>query len=150
MATWSTILGTALSFFGLIQSRAWLTFVGALFAGISIIAVLYARKERLVVNSAAVKIEGRSIDSLNIANLRRRINRSFVIQEAHHIAEIEGADLEITWNYAGYCRAQQETAMEFSIDADGNIPFDRLKCSGFDLERDPTRKHPIRPILHRR
>jgi hypothetical protein len=117
MATWSTILGTALSFFGLIQSRAWLTLIGVLFASISIIAVFDARKERRALNASAVKIEGRSIDSLNIANLRRRVNRSLVIQEAHHVAEIDGEDLKITWKYAGYCRAQQEAAMEFSIDA---------------------------------
>jgi hypothetical protein len=41
-------------------------------------AGLYARKKQLRLNSAAIKIEGRSIDSLNIANLRRRINRSLV------------------------------------------------------------------------
>src|SRR6266404_4844550 len=42
---------------------------------------LYAWRERCTVKSATVKIEGRSIDSLNIANLRRRINQSLAIQE---------------------------------------------------------------------
>src|SRR5207244_4209444 len=100
-----------------------------------------------IVKSAAVKVEGRSIDSLNVATLSRRITRSLVIQEAHHAAKIEGENLTIAWTYTGYCDADQETAMEFSVDTDNNVPFDTLKCFAYDLRRDPDRKHKIRPIL---
>jgi len=80
LAAWATILGTVLSVVGLIQSRAWLTGISLLFVVASMTVVLYARKQRSILKSATVKIEGRSIDSLNIANLRRRINESLVIQ----------------------------------------------------------------------
>jgi len=147
LATWSTIMGTVLSLFGLIQSRAWLAVLGVLFAGASLVAVAYARRERLHVESAMVKIEGRNIDSLNIANLTRRRNRTLVIQEAHQVARIEGENLEMTWRYAGYCRAAKETAIEFSIDTDNNIPFSDLDCFAYDLRHDPGGKHRIRPLL---
>ena len=45
------------------------------------------------------------------------------------------------------CRAEQETAMEFSIDAECNIPFDLLDCGAYDLACDPDKAHAIRPIL---
>lgn len=147
LASWATIVGTLLSLVGLIQSRAWLTGASLLFVAASIVTGLYARKERRTVDSATVKIEGRSIDCLNIASLRRRVNASLVIQEAHHTAEIEGEDLRITWKYSGYCRAVQETAIEFSVDTDSHVPFDRLECCAYDLERDPKGERKIRPIL---
>ncbi len=147
LATWSTILGTALSFFGLIQSRGWLAVLGVLFAGVSIAALARAKKEAALVESAMVNIEGRNIDSLNLATLRRRVNRSLVVQEAHQVAEIKGDGLTITWKYSGYCRAERETAMEFSIDTDNNIPFGDLRCFAHDLQHDPAKKHRIRPLL---
>jgi len=147
LASWATIVGTILSLVGLIQSRAWLTGVSLLFVVVSIITGLYARRQRLLVDSAAVKIEGRSIDSLNIANLRRRVNGTLVIQEAHHVAEIDGRDLKVTWKYSGYCRAEQETAIEFSVDTDSNIPFSSLDCCAYDLGHDPGARNIIRPML---
>src|SRR6202035_5235258 len=99
VVSWATILGTLLSVFGFVQSSPWLVGLSALFFGTSIIAGLYARKEHLIVNSGLLKIEGRSIDSLNLANLTRRRNRSLVIQEAHQEARIEGEDLRIAWQY---------------------------------------------------
>lgn len=147
LAFWSTILGTILGLFGLIQSHNWLTGLAVLVVAVSVIAILYARRQRQVVQLAAVKLEGRSIDSLNVASLRRRLNRSLVIQDAQQLATIEGEDLTIAWQYAGYCRADRETAIEFSIDADNNIPFDELVCFAYDLLHDPQRNHKIRPIL---
>ncbi len=147
LASWATILGAIVSFLGLIQSRAWLTAIGVFFVAVSLIAIMYARRERLLVSSATVKIEGRSLDSLNIANLRRRRNRSLVMQEAHQVARIDGEDLTLTWRYSGYCRASHEAAIEFSIDTDNNIPFSELECFAYDLRQDPTRNHKIRPIL---
>jgi hypothetical protein len=92
LASWATILGMVISVLGLVQSRGWLTAIGVFFIGTSIVAVAYARRERLVVSSANVQVEGRSIDSLNIANLRRRVNRSLVIQDAHHLLRARAYD----------------------------------------------------------
>ena len=88
----ATIVGAATSVLAVIQSRAWLVFTSLLFVILSIIAGLYARKKRLALNAASTEIEGHSIDSLNIANLKRRVNRTLVIQEAHHTARIESED----------------------------------------------------------
>ena len=115
LASWATILGTVVSVLALIQSRAWLVLTSLLFVCVSIIAGWYARRDRLTLDAAAIKIENHSIDSLNIANLRRRVNRSLVIQEAHHTALIEGEDLTITWKYTGYCRANREAGASSGI-----------------------------------
>ena len=148
LAYWTTVLGTAVAFFGLVQSFTWLAGIGAalLVAG-SILAVAYGRKQRELLKLAALRIDGRSIDSLNAASLRRRLNRSLVIQEAQNVATIRGEDLTISWECAGYCRAQQESVIEFSIDSDNNIPFGELECVAYDLHNDPAKKHKIRPIL---
>jgi hypothetical protein len=82
-----------------------------------------------------------------MANLRRRLNRRLAIQEVRNLAVIDGPDLTLTWHCTGYCRAESEAAIEFSIDADTNVPFDELACSAYDLRRDPQKRHPIRPIL---
>lgn len=143
----ATIAGTVTSLIALLQSRAWLALTSALFACLSIAAGLYARKERRALDAASIVIEGHSIDSLNAANLRRRVNQTLVIQEALHTAQIEGGDLEITWRYSGYCAAEQETAIEFSVDSDDSTPFNELKCVAYDLVCDPEMARPIRPLL---
>lgn len=143
----ATIVGTATSIFAVIQSRSWLVFTSLLFVSISIVIGLYARKKRLALNAATTEIEGHSIDSLNIANLKRRVNRTLVIQDAHHTARIEGENLEITWQYSGYCKADRETAIDFSIDSDDSTAFENLDCVAFDLARDPGMAQPIRPLL---
>ena len=109
-ALWATILGTAIRVIGLIESRSWLTGLSVALLAAAVFAVFYARKKRGQLDSASVGVEGRSIDSLNLANLRRRLNRSLVIQEAHHEAEIKGEDITMRWSYAGYCRGSRETA----------------------------------------
>lgn len=144
---WTTILGTLVAIFGAIQSRAWLLVAGALAVVGSLGTLCYAEKQREIVQSAVLKVAGRSIDSLNAASLRRLLNRSLVIQQADNVAIIDGEDLDITWECSGYCRADRETAIEFSIDADTNVPFAGLDCFAFDLRRDPQRRHRIRPIL---
>ena len=88
-----------------------------------------------------------NIDPLNVANLRRRVNTSLVVQDAHHTAIIEGQDLTIAWRYSGYCKADRETAREFSIDSGKNVPFNRLDCSAYDLRRDAAMQHKIQPLL---
>jgi hypothetical protein len=82
-----------------------------------------------------------------MASLRRRLNRSIVIQEAHNTAAIDGENLTITWKCVGYCRADRETSIDFSVDSDNNVPFDELECFAYDLEHDPKKRHRIRPIL---
>jgi hypothetical protein len=147
LASVATIIGTVVSVFGVLQSRLWLVLTSLLFVCVTVFAGLYARSARIALNEGSIMIEGHSIDSLNIANLRRRVNRTFVIQEAIHTARIEGEDLEITWKYSGYCRAHRESAMEFSIDSDDSTPFDKLNCFAYDLGHDPEMSHQIRPLL---
>lgn len=147
LAAWGTFLGAVVSLLGLIQSLTWLTALGAVFIAVSIAAIAYARRKGRRLRSASIVVEGRNLDSLNLANLRRRLNRTLVVQEANHVARIQGEDLQITWRYAGYCRANRESAIEFSVDSDNNIPFDALDCFGYDLKHDPDGKHKIRPIL---
>ncbi len=144
---WATILGTVLGIFGFIQSYTWLKIVGVLLLLSAILAFLYAQRQRERVRSAGVKVEGRSIDSLNLASLSRRLDQSLVLQEVHQTATIDGENLTIAWECSGYCRADQATVVEFSVDSDNNIPFDDLRCLAYDLRHDPERRHAIRPIL---
>ena len=143
----ATIAGTVIAAFALVQSSGWLAAICLCFVLIALGAALYARQKRLLLNSASVVIEGHSIDSLNVANLRRLVNRTFTVQEAHHSVRIAGEDLEITWRYSGYCKANRATAIEFSIDADQSTSFDQLDCIAFDLRRDPNMSNKIRPVL---
>lgn len=147
LAGCTALLGPVAVLVGLIQSRGWLTALGSALLCIAIAAVAYARSQRLRVDSASVEIEGISIDSVNAANLRRRVNRSLIIQTAEHIATIDGADLDMVWRYTGYCRAARETAMEFSVDCAHSIPFSQLDCFAYDIRRDPDKKHRIQPLL---
>ncbi len=147
LAALATIFGTALSVLALIKSRDWLMAISLPLVGIAIIAGWYARRERVALKTAAITIEGHNIDSLTAANLKRRVNRTLAIQEAHHTARIDGEDLKIEWTYAGYCRGKRESAMEFSVEAAHITTFDMLDCVGYDLEHDPAMKHKIRPLL---
>ena len=147
LAYWSTILGTVLSVLGLSESSLLLAALGSLLLAASIAALGYAGRQRQRLRLAAIKIEGRSIDSLNVANLGRRLNRSLVVQEADQVATIKGEDMVLSWRYRGYCRAPHEVVIEFSIDTDNHIPFERLECFAYDLQHDPKRMHRIRPVL---
>jgi hypothetical protein len=147
LAFWSSILGTAIALLGFIQSSDWLAVLGLFLIAASVATLLYIERQRQRLKLAAVKIEGRSIDSLNVASLGRRLNRSLIIQEADQVATIKGEDLVVTWRYRGYCRAPHEVSIEFSIDSDNHIPFDRLECFAYDLQHDTKRRHRIRPVL---
>jgi hypothetical protein len=147
LAFWSSILGTTLGLLGLIESSRWLAVLGLLLVAGSAAALLYARKQRVRLKLADVRIEGRSIDSLNVASLGRRLNRSLIFQEADQVVTVDGEDAVITWRYRGYCRSPREAAIEFSIDTDNNVPFERLDCFAYDLQHDPKRMHRIRPVL---
>lgn len=143
----AALLGPLATILGLIQSRGWLAGIGALFVCIAIAAVFYARSQRLRIEAASIEIEGISIDSINAANLRRRVNRSLSVQSVDQIVIIDGANLDMIWKYAGYCRAERETVMEFSVDAGGSNSFAQLDCFAYDLKRDPERNHKIQPVL---
>jgi hypothetical protein len=147
LAALATVAGLIVSILALFQSRAWLLLTSLLVVCLAIGAVLYARRQRLAVATASTVIEGRSIDSLNIANLKRRVNRAFVVQEAKHAARIEGNNLEIIWTYSGYCRVAHASTMEFSIDSETRVSFDELDCSAYDLGHDPEMARRIRPLL---
>jgi hypothetical protein len=82
-----------------------------------------------------------------MATLNRRVNRTLVIQEALHTARIEGEDLDVTWQYTGYCIADRVTSIDFSIDSDDSTTFKNLDCVAFDLVRDPSVVRPVRPFL---
>src|SRR5437899_2783687 len=92
LASWATILGTAISLFGLVQSRTWITITGLFFVVVSASALLYARKEHRLVSSGTVTVDGRRLDSLNAANLARRRDRNLMVQKVAHVAKIEGED----------------------------------------------------------
>jgi hypothetical protein len=147
LAALATIVGTVVSALALLQSRAWLLLISLLVVCLSIFAVLYARRQRLALDSASTVIEGHSIDALNIGNLRRRVNRTLFVQEAEHTARIEGEDLEITWRYSGYCKAASESAIEFTVNSENNTQFGRLDCTAYDLRHDPEKRHRIQPLL---
>jgi hypothetical protein len=147
LAALATIIGTIVSILALLQSRAWLLLISLLVVCLSIVAVLYARKQRLILDAASTVIEGHSIDALNIGNLRRRVNRTLFVQEAQHTARIEGEDIEITWRYSGYCRAKSESSIEFTINSESNTTFGRLNCIAYDLGHDPDMSHGIQPLL---
>jgi len=147
LAALATIIGTIVSVLALLQSRDWLLFISLLVVCLSVLAVLYARRQRLVLDAASTVLEGHSIDALNIGSIRRRVNRTLFVQEAHHTAKIEGEDLEITWKYSGYCKAKSESSIEFSINSENNTAFRRLNCTAYDLRNDPEMKHEIQPLL---
>lgn len=147
LSYWTAILGTIAAFFGVIQSLNWLAGVGAIFLGGSILALAYGVRQRQLLNLASLGAEGRSLDSLNMANLRRGVNKSLIVQEVQNTAVISGEDLYIRWRCSGFCRTQTESSIEFSIDADTSIPFAELECFAYDLSKDPGRQHKIRPLL---
>ena len=96
LAYWSSIFGTVLSVLGLSESSLLLAVLGSLLLAVSVTALAYAQRQRQRLRLAAVKIEGRSIDSLNTASLGRRLNRSLIVQEADQVATINGEDLVMT------------------------------------------------------
>jgi hypothetical protein len=146
LAAWATILGFVLTVLGIAHSQAWLVLISLMLISISGAVMFYARTERGRIKMAIIKIEGRSIDSLNAANLRRAINRSLIVQSVEREVTVRDRDLRVTVHYQGYS-SKQETKFDFSLDSDCIVPFADLDCVAFDLVLDPDRKHPITPIL---
>lgn len=147
LASLATIAGLLITVLGIFQSRDWLVLTSLSFAAVAASLFAYARHMKKAVSSASIVIEGHSVDALNIANLRRRTNHTFFIQEAEHAVRIEGEDMEITWRYSGYCRAKAAAEMEFTINSEAGTRFDELSSIAYDLGGDPGKTHPIRTRL---
>jgi hypothetical protein len=51
---------------------------------------IYLQRSRRYIRSTRMVIDGYNLDSLNSANLRRRLNNSLMVQRAYHLGRIEG------------------------------------------------------------
>ena len=92
-------------------------------------------------------VKGKRIECLRVADRLRRQNRTLVMEAARNTAIISGKDIVISWRCSGYCRAPHEEALEFSIDADSELPFADLVCLAYDVGHDPNQTQRIRPVL---
>jgi hypothetical protein len=147
LVPWASLFGSAIALLGLFQGNTWLIVAGVVLCSAWALSAVYFRRNRNAFERAGVTIEGLNLDSLHIANLRRRLNTSLTLQRAFQVAIINGKDLHLAWQYDGLCRSQAETSIEFSIDSENNIAFEQLDCVAFDLQNDPERLHPLRPAL---
>ena len=147
LAFWASLIGGAIALLGVAESQAWLALLGIGCSAASAATVLFLKRNQRLLHSAEARVEGLSLDSLLVANFRRRMNRSLVMERALQVAIIEGTDLNLAWQYEGFCRSQRETSIDFSIDSENNVPFEHLDCFAFDLQNDPVRLHKIRPAL---
>jgi hypothetical protein len=147
LASLVSVFGCALALLGVFQSAPWVTLLGIVCSGAAAAAPLFWRRNQLTAHSAGVSIEGLNLDSLHVANLRRRLNTSLTVERAFHIAIIDGTDLNVAWQYDGVCRSEREAGIEFSIDSENNVAFKDLNCFAFDLQNDPVRLQQIRPTL---
>jgi hypothetical protein len=145
---WASVFsGTAVVFLGLVHADAWTTFLGIAVSAASTAALVFLKRKQRFAHFAGISVEGVNLDSLNIANLRRRLNKSLAVERAFQVAIIEGTDLHVAWQYDGFCRAESETGIEFSIDSENNVAFEQLQCFAYDLRNDPERAHEIAPLL---
>jgi hypothetical protein len=147
LAFWASLIGCAIALLGVAESQAWLALLGISWAAASATTVLFLKRNQRLSYSAKARVEGLGLDSLLVANVRRRLNRSLVMERAVQVAIIEGTDLNLAWQYEGFCRSSRETSIDFSIDSENNVPFEQLDCLAFDLQNDPVRLHKIRPTL---
>lgn len=143
----ANLVGMGLTLLGVADSSPSLVLTGVALSTASASARLLSERKGRRAEAMPPNIENLNLDSLHVANLRRRLNRSLNIQRAFQVAIIEGADLHLAWQYDGYCRSQSETGIEFSIESENNIPFEQLDCYVFDLQADPARSNQIRPSL---
>ena len=147
VALWACLVGSAVALLGQSQSLVSIAFAGICLSATSATVAVYSRRNRSPIQRSGVSIEGLNLDSLHIANVRRRLNKSLTLERAFQVAIINGSDLHVAWQYDGFCRSEGETDIEFSIDSENNIAFEQLECFAFDLQNDPERLRQIRPIL---
>jgi len=149
ISLWATIIGLVLAVAGLLKEKAVLLYLGIIVFILFLVACYFLQKEKIKIKSSSIVVEGKSIDCLNIANLSRLQNKSLLVQDVTHVATIQGNDLKIEMHYNGYCKSKKgANGIEFSIDADANLPFDELDCYGYDLINDPNMSQKIKPIPH--
>lgn len=143
----TSLVGSAIALLGLLEEATAITLIGTVISAASAAGVLYSRRKGHVPDFDGASIEGLNLDLLHISNHRRRLNQSLVVERAFQVAIIDGPDLNIAWQYDGFCRSEVEPKIEFSIDSESNIPFDELDCFAFDLQNDPGRLRKIKPVL---
>lgn len=142
------VAGFLLSFYGLIENKLYILLFGVSSYIVAICFAFKLTKEKQRYSKANIEIEGHRIESLNLANITRKQNKTFFIQQAKHIATIRGLDLVLEFDYSGYCsKGSQESGIDFSVDSDVNIEFRDIQLYGFDLINDPNRLHKIKPFL---
>src|ERR1051326_5229317 len=100
VAPWSILTGSAVAILGLAQSQPWLALLGISLCAASGAGELYFQRKRHR-RSAGITIEGLDLDALYLANLRRRMNTSLELQRAFQVAIVDGADLNLAWQYEG-------------------------------------------------
>lgn len=142
-----TLLGSSIALLGVVRSEPWLILVGIACSAASTTSALALQRNQAHTHPVGLSIDGFNVDSLHIANIRRRLNKSLTLTRAFQVAIIDGADLHLAWQYEGCCRAVGERTIEFSIDSENNVPFEELDCFAFDLHNDPGRLQQIRPTL---
>jgi hypothetical protein len=147
LTPWTTLLGSGTALLGVLQSAPALILAGITLSAAAASAALVSERRLRGADPMPPKIERLNLDSLHVANLRRRLNKSLKVERAFQVAIIEGADLHLAWQYDGYCQSKTETGIEFSLDSENNIPFEQLECFAFDLQNDPARLRQIRPSL---
>jgi hypothetical protein len=147
LASAASLLGSAIALLGLLEAETAITLLGTAVSAASAAGAIYSRRKRDVPHFDGASIEGLNLDLLHISNHRRRLNRSLLVERAFQVAIIDGPDLNIAWQYDGFCRSEVEPNIEFSIDSEGNTAFDKLDCFAFDLQNDPGRLQKIKPVL---
>lgn len=143
----STIFGLALSIFGLVQNNNILAITGSIVFILAVIFLFMYLKEKNKHKNINLEIQNRRIESLNFANLTRLTNKSLLIEKAYHTYTIEEQNLVIDFSYKGKCIGDNETGIEFSIDSDIFIPYNKLEIIAYDLINDKKKKQPIMPGL---
>jgi hypothetical protein len=147
IALLANLLGNGVAILGLAQSEPWLAAIGIAGSAASAATVLASKTGADGNRTPQPEIGNLHLDSLHLANLRRRLNKSLAVERAFQVAIIDGPDLHLAWQYDGCCRSQGEGTIEFSVDSENNVPFEQLECFAFDLQNDPARLHAVRPTL---
>src|SRR3954471_8491422 len=88
VSVWTSVVGTALGIVGLVNSQAWLAILGIGLLVVTFALLVWARALEAKIRQATINIAQRNIDSINMANLTRRINRTLGILKVIHVAKI--------------------------------------------------------------
>ncbi len=114
---WIRLLGIIISVYGLFQNRSFYIILGVVFFTSSALLSLKLLSTKRKLKKSNIILEGRSIDALSLANLKRLHNESLKVQEAVHWFRIFKNDLIIFFKYIGYCKNKSgENGFIFSID----------------------------------